>query len=79
MENTKMILWKVVLYDGEDAYVEKFIAKPTDKKLIEEYVSRYGTDVLLIETDGFMLTENKLRELLNYECLRNRYINMYMM
>lgn len=78
MENTKMILWKVVFYDGEQAYVERFIAKPTDRKLLEKYMTRYGMNVLLMETDKFMLTENDLRALLEDECLRNRYIEMYM-
>ena len=78
MENTKMILWKVVFYDGEQAYVERFIAKPTDRKLLEKYVERYGMQVLLMETDKFMLTQNDLKKLLENECLRERYISMYM-
>lgn len=81
MENTKMSIYTVVLFDGEQAYTERLIAElsSSGSKKVKEYCNTSGMQILYCEPTPYPMDTHEMDVALQNACLRDRYIQMYAM
>ena len=78
-EQTNMTIWTGVIYDGEQAYTERFIADIKDRKRVTKYLESSGCRILLVEPSvSGALSKGELQTYLQDACLFDRYCSMYL-